>query len=519
MRLNRASVLYNASVLSVSGLILQVLNFVYAVYLSRMAGAEGLGVFRLVFPVFTVVSAGALSGIRLAVTTLSARLLSLGNAAGIRQLVRRSLALFLFVFLIMAVPAAVFYKKIASGILLEPRTAPAILLMLLYVFFTGFEGIFESLFIGMGKTRITAVSNLMEQAFRTVFVLLFLQHFGKTGDISLTAALIVLGMVFAELPILIWLFGSYRREVPTLSEPYSPRLTRITARILSIAAPASLCALVTGILASVGTVILPGRLIASGLGEHEAISALGVLSGMAMPLVMFPMVLIRSMSSVLLPVITQSSSAGTRKNVDRKVRKAFQVTGLIVLPFTAILVPFALPLSKILFNQELPLVYFVLLSAAAIATYYEMISVGILQGLGMHRRVTFNIITGEAVGLLITYFLASLPRLHIYGYITGMILGPLVVVVLSLPPISRKVSNMPDPFDCFVIPGIASAAAGLFARFVYLRYYAETGSEIVSVTAGILLFAVICIGVLLILGLRPLRYYRTLLSENSGKRR
>lgn len=50
LKISKESMLYNASVLSASGLVLQLIGFVYRIYLSRMAGAEGLGVYRRSFP-------------------------------------------------------------------------------------------------------------------------------------------------------------------------------------------------------------------------------------------------------------------------------------------------------------------------------------------------------------------------------------------------------------------------------------------------------------------------------------
>ena len=56
LKISKDSVFYNALVLSSSGVALQILGFVYRIYLSRLAGAEGLGVYRLVLPVFSPVT-------------------------------------------------------------------------------------------------------------------------------------------------------------------------------------------------------------------------------------------------------------------------------------------------------------------------------------------------------------------------------------------------------------------------------------------------------------------------------
>lgn len=44
MQINRNSVLYNASVMTFAGFLLQIIGFIYRIYLSRMAGPEGLGI-------------------------------------------------------------------------------------------------------------------------------------------------------------------------------------------------------------------------------------------------------------------------------------------------------------------------------------------------------------------------------------------------------------------------------------------------------------------------------------------
>ena len=61
-----------AGVLACGNVLLQVLGFVYRVVLSRFAGAEGLGVYRLVNSVYLVLNAGCLSGVTTACSRLSA---------------------------------------------------------------------------------------------------------------------------------------------------------------------------------------------------------------------------------------------------------------------------------------------------------------------------------------------------------------------------------------------------------------------------------------------------------------
>ena len=66
VRIQKKTILYAAGVLACGNIVLQALGFLYRVLLSHYAGAEGLGVYRLVHSVYLVFNAGCLSGITMA---------------------------------------------------------------------------------------------------------------------------------------------------------------------------------------------------------------------------------------------------------------------------------------------------------------------------------------------------------------------------------------------------------------------------------------------------------------------
>lgn len=518
LKISRASVFYNVSVLTVSGVLFQLLGFVYQVILSRMAGAQALGVYRLVSPVLTVVLAATLSGLRLAVTSLSAGLRAGRDTGRLRALVRKSMLIFFRLFLVAAVPVGIFSRFIAEHVILEGRTAKALLLIPVYVFLIGFEWTFEALFLGIGKTKYTAVSNLLEQFSKIVLVSALLLWLGHSEDYGQVAFYIMLGMTLSEIPSVVWLLVSYRRRVLSQGGAQSAAGEE-PLKILPLALPVSVSAVVTNLIASASVVILPGRLIASGLSSGEALSALGVVSEMALPLITLPMVLIRAMSSVLLPTISRSISQSNGADVRRKVQKSFQATGLFVLPATAILVPLAGPLSKILYRQELEPAYVLLLAIAAVFTYFEVIASSILNGLGMQRAGMLIMIVGEGIQLLCTYYLAALPNLGIYGYIIGMILSPLAVLLLSLEAIRYKTGCAPAFYDSFLLPMLAAGVTGMFARYFYVTFLPLFGGQLLPILAAAACSGGICIAIFLMAGLHPLRYYKTLTIPGTARGR
>jgi len=515
LKISKDSIFYNASVLSASGITLQLIGFIYRVYLSRMAGAEGLGIYRLIFPVYSVIMAATLSGLKLAITNVSASFKAKSDTCQMRTLTKSSIYIFLLTFLLIAVPVGIFAKFISTYIILEPKTTMALTLSLFYIFFNGFEGIFESLFLGTGKTNYTAASNLIEQISQMIIVLFLLSTYGNPENSGLTASLIILGMTLSEFPVLIWLISVYKHQISSKQHNIINHSKNMSKKLFSISVPVSITEVFTNIISSASTVLLPRRLVTAGMTNSQAVSALGVISGMAMPLITFPMVIIRSMSSALLTSIAQSKAQRNYQDIKRKIKKSFQTTGLIAFPVTGILIPVIVPFAKILYRHELHFMYVFMLSIGIIFTYYEMISVSILNALDLQNKCMINIIAGEAIQLSLTYILAAVPSLNIFGYIIGMVISSFVVMLLNILLIRRLTDTGPDFNQCFLKPAILSVLLGFISRYFYIRFCIIFSNELISIIASIILSLILYTCTFPIMGIHPIKYYKTLIPSNT----
>jgi len=66
MKKNRTFI-SGAIILIISGLVVRMVGFVYRVYLSNLIGAEGMGLFQLVAPVYSLIIMTLTSGLNIAV--------------------------------------------------------------------------------------------------------------------------------------------------------------------------------------------------------------------------------------------------------------------------------------------------------------------------------------------------------------------------------------------------------------------------------------------------------------------
>ena len=87
--------------------------------------------------------------------------------------------------------------------------------------------------------------------------------------------------------------------------------------ILSLAFPLTCSRLLVNVLHSIESVLIPGHLRLYGLDSGSALSVYGVLTGMALPLILFPSAITTAVSTVLLPSVAEHQAVGNRKAIRR----------------------------------------------------------------------------------------------------------------------------------------------------------------------------------------------------------
>ena len=153
MKLDRTSMLYGTLILTGTSIVSQFLGFVYRILLSRLIGAEVMGLYQLIMPVFSVIMALTAVGLTVAVSNLSSQYHARGNRAAIAQVLRRCLAVFLLLFAAVAAVVVLLYDPISVYLLGDARTQLGLLLLLPCILLTGVEKLHKHFFYGTGNIR------------------------------------------------------------------------------------------------------------------------------------------------------------------------------------------------------------------------------------------------------------------------------------------------------------------------------------------------------------------------------
>ena len=290
-----------------AGLFCRVLGFFYRIYMSRTIGAEGLGLYNMIHPLFSIAFAVCAGSIQTALSQYIAASQEKGPAVF-------KCGLFLSLSL-SVIPLLLLWKGkmfLAGNILSEPQAARYLPVLAVSVPFACLHACINGYYYGMNKAHIPSFSQIAEQVIRMGAVWLLVGYLEKNGK-SVTVGLAVEGHLIGEMASAAFTFLALFLVPPQRKERQNETLIGETGRqrreqkrvekenvlggnavfanlgpILILALPLMGNRLVLNLLGSAEAILIPSRLIDYGLTNKEALSIYGVLTSMALPFILFP---------------------------------------------------------------------------------------------------------------------------------------------------------------------------------------------------------------------------------------
>ena len=429
-------------ILTLTGLLSRFIGFFYRIYLSRLFGEEGMGVYQLTGPVLALSFSVTVAGLQTAISKYVA-----GEAAtkdykfSLRTLLSGLVVSLILSFLCMG-GIIHFSEWIASNFLLEPRTASMLRIIALSIPLCAVHCCINGYFYGIKKAGIPAATQLIEQFCRILCVFSADYIAAQTGGgPTINAAVIGLvvgefcAMVVSIVAIYLRFYriskkttsgktGYHSHSVQTNVSTYTPfknSYTAITTKLLAIAVPLSFNRIVINLLQSIEAVYIPEKLQCYGYDTATALSVYGVLSGMALPLVLFPNALTGSISLMLLPIVSEADATGNKQTVKRAASKTISscliLGGICTLGFLLL----GRPAGQLLYNSTLAGKFICSLSFICPFLYLCTTLTGILHGLGKTISIFFINVCSLLIRLAFVFFL--LPRFGINAYIVSMLIS------------------------------------------------------------------------------------------------
>ncbi len=423
MKANSSNVFLKGTlILTVSGIVVKVIGSLNWVFLSRILGGEGIGLYQMGFPIYLLALTLSSAGLPVAMSILTAERLAQSDYVGARQLFNLSRRLLFATGLIFML-----LMLFGVGWLLENRwirdirafwslvaLAPAVFLV---TFMSSMRGYLQ----GWQKMAPTAASEIVEQLFRVgtmiFFAWLFLPfglEYGAAGAsmgaaVGALMALIVLSLCVQRLHKL------YEDKFRQFSDSPREKTMVLVKRLLHLALPISLASLMLPVVATLDMLIVPARLEVAGYDIQQATELFGQLTGMAVPLINLATLLTVSLSIALVPSIATSRASGDEQGIFAKTGTAFRIAIAVTIPASVGVYLLAEPIASIVYNSPGAAVVIATSSLAVFFLGLHQVSTGILQGLGLTRIPVLSMLVAAAAKIFLNWQLVAMPELGIQG--------------------------------------------------------------------------------------------------------
>lgn len=411
-------------ILTLTGLVSRMIGFFYRIFLSRLFGEEGMGVYQLLSPVLALSFSVTAAGMQSAISKYVAREVSLKDHRSAFRFLWAGLSFSLLLSLLCMGFIMRFSDMIAVRFLLEPRTASMLRIIALSIPVGAVHSCINGYFYGIKKTGMPSATQLLEQVCRIVCVLAA-QRIAAARGTSPTINAAVVGLVVGEFfAMIVSLAAVYMRSHRFAEEGKFARTPMLSyrstlSRLLALAVPLSFTRIVINFLQSIEAVYIPSQLQAYGYDSVTALSVYGVLTGMALPLLLFPNAFTGSVSLLLLPMVSEAEASGNKNAVRRTSQKTIYSCLLMGSLFTLTFYLFGDYLGRFLYASELAGRFICTLSFLCPFMYLGTTLSSILHGLGKAGGVFFINVSSLLIRLLFVFFL--LPRFGINGYLAGML--------------------------------------------------------------------------------------------------
>ncbi len=448
------------------------LSFLYRIILTRIIGAEGLGIYQICLTVFAVFLTAASSGVPVTVSRLMAKSAAQNDVRGRHAAVTAGIVCTLAV----TIPVALilFFGRNAFGFLFSDERCLQIFIILLPgLIITSVYAVIRGSFWGSKQFLPYSVIELLEDAVMVIAGVWLI--YGVTDPVigarNATIAVLI-SYVFSFIVSLFWYFKKGGRLVnpkPQL-KPLLAASTPITAMRTS-----------TSLLNSAVAVILPALLINTcGYSNSEAISLYGVVLGMAVPMLFTPNALIGSIAVVVAPELSENYYRKNEKAVRYDVEKTIKAAIFIATLLVPVLLVLGSAISVFLYDNELCGEIVQVSAIVILPTCITMISNTILNSMNCEKRTLIYFFIGAAA--MIACILGLTKFLGVYSYVLGLALAQTICAALNLRLLRKNCRGV--SYIKYTLRGImVITAASLFGWLLH---------GIISKYCGSLLQIVIC---------------------------
>ncbi|MBO4251766.1 MAG: polysaccharide biosynthesis protein [Clostridia bacterium] len=429
---NDKKILSGALILGMAAVVSKLLGAIYRIPLTKIIGGTGLGLYQMVFPVYTLLLDFSGASVPNAVAKIISSYNGVDKEEYARKILKTSLLFFSLLGALFAAITAVFSDNIAvaqgnaDASLAYVFLSPAVFFVCLICCFRGY-------FQGFVIMSYTAVSQITEQFVKLAAGLSVASFFMSDIKKAVAGATFAITLSeFVSLVFMVIVYVMHKKKRGYLSVALDKKtFTLSLKKIFFYAVPITL----TGVTIPLSKVIDSFLIVNLMSGRVENPTALyGLFSGVAATVVGLPVAVCYGISAVVIPVISSVKPEDKNKNA----LKAILLTAAVSVPCTIFCALFAPLIIRVLFGylgetEKAVSVNLLRLCSPCVALLSILQTVnGVLIGKDSPVKPIVGMMFGVAIKTVIEIFTLSDPRIGVYGAGVGAIACYFVANLVNL---------------------------------------------------------------------------------------
>lgn len=482
----------NTIILTVCTLISKFIGALYRIPLSNILGTEGIGLYQMVFPVYSLFLVFITGGMPVYISQRVSFYRAKNDYKSIGSLIKNALLLCFCLALVFTTILILFSRQFSiwQG---NQNAFLGYITVAVSILFSSLTCVYRGYFQGLENMLPTAINGIVEQVVKLV-VGLGLAYLLKGYGLIYSVSGAFLGVLVSEIISFVYIFAVYkiRHKQSIKSYVNATQIKNIFNQFL----PLSLTSLVLPLSSCIDSFLVVNLLVKSRISVATATSLYGIATGMINPLINFPIILCSVVGTAFLPALTYAIA----KNEDTKnlTEGTYFFVWLICVPCTFGILALAPNIVRVFF-PAVEMVYF------DVAVYYlsisafniiwmsiMQISTSILNSLGHFKLPLISQTISFFVKLILLIILILYPQINILALCFSTAISEIICSLINLyfvrkkMPINIKIKNL-------LIPLFGAILMFVCVNFLNnLISVNETIKAVILILIGVLIYFSIC---------------------------
>lgn len=447
--MNRRTFLINALSLTASAFLMRAVNIAYRIYLTDKIGAEGMGLYQLIYSVFVFAITVSTAGISLSVTRIISEAITGRKQHTIKNCVHKCCLFSLCLSMGAAMLLLLASGWIGSVVLEDARVILPLRILALGLPFMAVCACMKGYFLAVRGVIRTTIGELLEQ-FVSIAVPAALFSVFAPSSVELCCCAVMIGSTAGEAASCLTTYLLYRLHIRRMKHSSYEKCSGIFRQLCRISLPITASAALRSGLGVIENLLIPIGYRKNGVSAASALAEYGILNGMVMPVLFFPSTFLSAFASLLVPEMTEALTLQHHRTIQSIAGRAVRFALLFSIFVSVFIGCFAKHIGLLLYQNTESVRLMQILAPLIPLWYLDMIVDNLLKGLDQQMASMRYNFYDTAIRVVLVYFL--IPLAGTKGYLVILFFSTIFNAVLSLHRLIKTSPLRIPVFRCIAAP-------------------------------------------------------------------